>query len=116
MPDAISGQRGHDRTFNLACEIYRFGLDGADARAVFDWINNHKTGGEPWREDQIAHKLADAKARVLADGEFGSRLNEKRPNPFRDRITSALQRQARGHRRSARPTVTISPLRCGASK
>lgn len=96
MPEAVSGARGHDRTFNVACEIFRFGLDGPDAKAVLGRYNARL--GEQWNDEEIDHKLKDAKARVMADGEFGERL--------RDRRQANNKSKAR---------LTIAPLRSGAS-
>lgn len=85
MPDAISGQRGHDRTFHAACECFRFGLDDGDARALMDWFNANKTGGEPWSPKELEHKLAHAKSRVSREGKFGIRLRESSRRASRQR-------------------------------
>lgn len=75
-PDAISGAGGHDTTLRAACECFRFGLDRTNARTVMDWFNVTKTGGEPWADKEIEHKLDDAEAKVREDNEFGVRLGQ----------------------------------------
>ncbi len=76
MPDAISGQGGHNRTLQAACECYRFGLTDSEAWRVMDYWNEHKCGGDKWTDTELDHKLADAKAKVTADGEVGIRLRD----------------------------------------
>jgi hypothetical protein len=58
-PPAISGQGGHDRTFNVACLLVKdFGLTVDQAlEAIQDW---NKTCQPPWSEHDLRHKLADA--------------------------------------------------------
>jgi len=73
-PDAISGQGGHDATLRAACECYRFGLDEAAAWRVMGWFNTAKTGGEPWSDKELSHKLDSARKKVEASGEVGVRL------------------------------------------
>jgi len=73
-PDAISAQGGHDATLRAACECFRFGLDEAAAWRVMGWFNTAKTGGEPWSDKEIAHKLDSARKKVEASGEVGVRL------------------------------------------
>lgn len=76
MPEAISGQGGHDRTFNAACECYRFRLDDAQARQALDHYNATKCQ-PPWTDADLVHKLESARERVTADGEIGCRLTER---------------------------------------
>lgn len=73
-PDAISGQGGHDRTLHAACECIRFGLDEAATWDVLRWFNDNKTGGEPWTEKELAHKITSAEKEAGHDR--GSRLRE----------------------------------------
>lgn len=77
MPDAISGQRGHDRTLQAACETVRFGLDDSATWDVLRWFNDRKTGGERWTDHELAHKIRSAQD--LAGSERGIRLNDDRP-------------------------------------
>lgn len=72
--DAVAGAGGHDATFHAACEIPRFGLDGADAMELLRWWSKEKSKPS-WPQWDLDHKLADAIAKVQAAGEFGSRLN-----------------------------------------
>ena len=76
-PDAVSGSGGHDATIRAACECYRFGLSDSDAGAMMDWFNVAKC--QPaWSAAELRHKLTDARAKVLNDGEFGKKLSEGR--------------------------------------
>jgi len=56
---AVSGQRGHDRTFRAACVLVRkFGLTEPEAWPLLcEW--NRKCE-PPWSERDLAHKLSDA--------------------------------------------------------
>jgi len=76
MPTSIENQGGSDKTFNVACEIFRFGLSDADARNLLDEYSDRCE--PPWNEYELDHKLADAKREVEAAGEFGSRLRDDR--------------------------------------
>lgn len=77
MPPAIAGEAGHNQTFNVACEIFRFGLSDAEAAAILAEYNARCL--PPWSESELAHKLADARAAVLTSGEFGIRLRSAEP-------------------------------------
>ena len=74
VPDARSGNHGHDKTFRAACECFRFGLSLDEARGVMRWFNDRKTGDEPWREEDLEHKLRDAYQTVHQQGCLGCRL------------------------------------------
>ena len=75
IPDAISGQQGHNKTFRAACECFRFGLSRLEARDVLEWFNQAKTPAEDkWSEAELAHKLETAYKTVEDAGEFGVRL------------------------------------------
>jgi hypothetical protein len=56
---AISGQRGHDRTFRVACVlIQKFGLTTEQAWPLFlEWNQQCEP---PWSERELLHKLQDA--------------------------------------------------------
>lgn len=73
-PDAISGQGGHNTTLRAACECFRFGLDDAAVWRVMQWFNANKTGGEPWTEKELRHKIESARQKVESNGEGGMRL------------------------------------------
>jgi putative DNA primase/helicase len=61
IPAAISGQRGHDRTFHAACVLIKgFALSIDEARPLLrDW-NERCT--PPWSEAELEHKLKSAEA------------------------------------------------------
>lgn len=60
LPPAISGSHGHDATFRAACLLVSFGLGDYDAMALLrEWNGTHCQ--PPWREKELAHKLADAR-------------------------------------------------------
>lgn len=62
MPEAISGQNGHDRTFAVACALVKgFDLSVDAARPLMDEYNQRCR--PPWNEREIDHKLGDADTR-----------------------------------------------------
>lgn len=75
IPDAISGNGGHNATLRAACECFRFALTYIQAVLVMRWFNEQKTGGEQWTEDELRHKLDSAKQIVDDANEFGIRLS-----------------------------------------
>ena len=74
LPDAISGSGGHNATLRAACECFRFGLSEAEAWDVLSQFNSTKTGGEPWTDAELRHKLISAKEKVETEGEVGVRV------------------------------------------
>ena len=58
-PPAISGQRGHDQTFRVACILVQgFDLSPEDA---FSFLARYNQRCEPpWKEKELNHKLRDA--------------------------------------------------------
>lgn len=75
IPDAVSGQHGHDKTFRAACECFRFGLSLKDAKSVMAWFNNEKTPAEDkWSDAELEHKLETAQKTVDEAGQFGLRV------------------------------------------
>lgn len=58
-PPAVSGQRGHDRAFHVACILmWGFALTESEAfAAVADWNAGCQP---PWSEGELRHKFADA--------------------------------------------------------
>ena len=72
-PDAVEGSNGSNPTLRAACECYRFGLSDTDAMKCLEWFNANKCNPS-WTENELHHKLTDAKKKVDANGEFGSRL------------------------------------------
>ena len=61
IPAAISGQRGHDRTFHAACVLVKgFGLTIEDARPfLMEW---NERCVPPWSGAELEHKLQSALA------------------------------------------------------
>lgn len=70
LPEAVAGDKGHDKTYRVGCEILRWGFDGDEGRALFDWFNENMCDPqwEPWELD---HKWADALKAVMRGREFG---------------------------------------------
>ncbi len=73
LPDSVSGQRGHDKLFQAACECFRFGLNSSDARGMLLWFNENKCH-PTWKIKEIEHKIMDAAMKVSADGQIGCRI------------------------------------------
>jgi hypothetical protein len=79
VPDAVSGNHGHARTFRAACECFRFGLTMTNARAVMQWFNETKTPpDDKWSEEELEHKLHDAYTIIEQEGQLGCRLRRSR--------------------------------------
>ena len=59
LPPAVSGQRGHDKTFHVACVlVLGFGLPPEDAFALLtEW---NQTCDPPWTERELRHKVDSA--------------------------------------------------------
>jgi hypothetical protein len=57
---AVSGQRGHDRTFRVACVLaQKFGLSFEEAWPLLkEW--SELTCEPPWSDRELEHKLSDA--------------------------------------------------------
>lgn len=77
MPAAVSGQGGHNATFNVACECVRFGLGDGDGLAVLTEYNTRCQ--PPWSEKELRHKLDGARKTVP---DPGSRLVDSRNTTF----------------------------------
>jgi putative DNA primase/helicase len=98
LPPSVSGDRGHDKLLQVACETLRFGLDDSDALAV---LHDYNRRADPeWDERDIDKKLKDAHRKV--NGEFGSRLKEDRPQ----KTISKRQRAADLGEQDAGPNPT----------
>lgn len=69
MPSAISGQRGHDQTFAVACVCFRFGLTDDEAAGLLAEFSARCE--PPWSERDLEHKLNSAREEVTRAGEFG---------------------------------------------
>jgi len=72
LEPSIAGQYGHDNILRASCEIFRFGLDGADAYALLAEFNLRSI--PPWDETDLRRKLSEA--RKLVGNGFGRRLVE----------------------------------------
>jgi len=83
---SISGQNGHDRLLQAACECLRFGLDDATAMDLLRAYN--KRAVPPWDERDIERKLSEAHKKVIGD-EFGSRLRKQPTGGLSDAVTQA---------------------------
>jgi putative DNA primase/helicase len=79
---AVSGERGHDKTFRAACKIVRgFALPLAQALPLLrEWNLKCKP---PWSEKELVHKIKGAlkKKRGKDEGPIGWLLNAKRNQP-----------------------------------
>lgn len=59
LPLAVSGQRGHDATFRVACcLVHGFALGPDDALKLMHEYNARLS--EPWTDAELEHKLDDA--------------------------------------------------------
>lgn len=77
LPPAISGQRGHDRTFRAACVlVLGFGLSQAESFEVLSEWNRRCE--PPWSDGELRHKIEDA------DKQSGERnyLRDARPDQW----------------------------------
>ncbi|MBI5092288.1 MAG: bifunctional DNA primase/polymerase [Candidatus Hydrogenedentes bacterium] len=63
IPDAVSGNGGHDATLRAACEAVRFDLGESELWEVMQWFNATKCQ-PPWTEKELRHKLTDAEAKA----------------------------------------------------
>ena len=62
IPAAISGQRGHDRTFHAACVLVKgFGLTVDEARPFLAEWNERCV--PPWSAAELEHKLRSRRGR-----------------------------------------------------
>lgn len=114
IPDAISGQDGHGRTLQAACECYRFGLSDADAASVMHWFNQSKCA-PAWTEGELQHKLDSAKAKVGKASEIGMRLTEERDtNDLPAGSAWQLQAGIEGPPQSTPPPPQIKPISLGS--
>jgi replicative DNA helicase len=59
LPDAVSGEGGHNRTFHVACVlVLGFGLGEDEAMGLLREYNVRCK--PPWREDELQHKVKSA--------------------------------------------------------
>lgn len=69
---AVEGRNGSGVTFRTCCELYRFGLNDSECAALIQRYNARCQ--PPWSDEELAHKLEDARDEVNESGEFGARL------------------------------------------
>ncbi|MDB6035216.1 MAG: hypothetical protein JWM16_5554 [Verrucomicrobiales bacterium] len=79
---AISGQRGHDVTFGIACKLYQgFALSIEDTLALMrEW---NALCQPRWKEKQLRHKVRDAAKRARGQRGFLLGPGEKAQKPRR---------------------------------
>jgi hypothetical protein len=59
QPPAVSGCKGHNNTFRVACYLIGFGLNDAEA---LDLLREFSARCQPpWTEKQLMHKIQDAR-------------------------------------------------------
>lgn len=73
LPPSVSGESGHDRLLQAACECVRFGLTDTAAMDLMREYNSRAV--PPWDEKDIERKLSEARKKVGA--EAGSRLRDQ---------------------------------------
>jgi hypothetical protein len=76
MPEAVEGKDGSGRMMAVACKTMEFGLSDSEATAVLERYNQ-RCDPPTWTPKQIAHKLADARKKVAAEGEIGIMLRQE---------------------------------------
>ena len=73
MPPAVSGQRGHDQTFKVACKlIVGFDLSLEDALLILREYSDRCE--PPWSDEELQHKLEQADAAAKVAGQKRGRL------------------------------------------
>lgn len=78
MPGAVSGQGGHDQTFNAACRAaVDFGLGRDEVRLVLEEFNARCS--PPWSEKDLEHKVDEAMKKAAASPDLGRALKSDKP-------------------------------------
>lgn len=78
MPGAVSGQGGHDQTFNAACRAaVDFGLNRDEVRLVLEEFNARCV--PPWSEKELEHKADEAMKKAAASPDLGRALKSDKP-------------------------------------
>ncbi|NNM84960.1 MAG: hypothetical protein HKL96_04270 [Phycisphaerales bacterium] len=77
LPPGIMGKVGSNPTFEAACVCFRFGLDDADAWTLL--LEYNATCQPPWSEQELRHKLGDARKAVETAGEYGKLRDAPKP-------------------------------------
>lgn len=81
MPEAVSGQSGHNAAFRVACVLFRFGLTDSEAAAELDAYNQRCS--PPWSPRELEHKLRSARDTVTREGKFGTMGRDDRHPDWR---------------------------------
>ena len=110
MPDAISGGGGHQATLDAARKTFAFGLADGESMEILQRFNGAKTGGVPWSDKELEHKLNDARQYVTAGGRFGvmTRDDQRRVRADSPPLPDDRADSGNGKPRTLRPKVTIS--------
>lgn len=67
VPPAVSGERGHDHTFKVACRIAQL-CGGHGLERFTEWMREWNQGNEPpWSGGELDHKIEDAWAAVYSE-------------------------------------------------
>jgi hypothetical protein len=96
IPGAVSGQRGHDRTFHVACVlIIRFGLAVDEAYPLFaEW---NQRCDPPWGEYDLRRKLTEADKQPGPRGELLAAERESAsPSSDAPRLSDAVAKLLAG--------------------
>jgi hypothetical protein len=109
IPGAVSGERGHDKTWDAAIAIVRgFRLTEAEAEALLLFEYNPRCSPQ-WSEKEIAHKVRDA----MANGRvpFGYLLDaDRRPAVGHARAGLRRRRSGAGHQAlTPQPAADLCP-------
>lgn len=88
IPPAVSGQRGHDQTFSVACALVNgFALGESDALTILSEYN--ATCSPPWADAELEHKIKSAMA-APHNKPTGHLIGEHHPvtaQPIRAKLT-----------------------------
>lgn len=76
MPNAVAGDRGHDKTLAVACTCVRFALSDEESMTLLREFNARCD--PPWKERELLHKLESARAK--AAHEEGDLADSSRKN------------------------------------
>lgn len=78
MPGAVSGQGGHDQTFNAACRLaVDFELGRDEVRQILDEYNARCS--PPWSPEELEHKTDEAMKKAAASPDLGRALKSDKP-------------------------------------
>ena len=101
---AISGQGGHNKTFEAVCDIFRFGCDDDMAWEFTNWINDNKCDPK-WKINEVIHKFEDAKDKISNNGEWCKLLFQK--PPYRQPVSALLTSYAPPATPQPKPIILV---------